>query len=163
AIKVLGMGRFEKLILRFPEAFWDDVDQIQIAGMAGGPFTGWYNLNRVIGQPVLMALNGGAAAAAAGLPLPQQTAQASELLARIYPQRFRPPLAAQASTWWTDPFSRGSYSFTAVGSGDDDRAALSEAIEDRLWLAGEAAHPTLHSTVHGAFASGKAAAQQVLA
>ncbi len=57
-------------------------------------------------------------------------------------------------------FSRGSYSFTAVGSGESDREALSEPIDGRLWLAGEASHPTFHSTVHGGWLSGRAAAEQ---
>lgn len=161
AIDRLGFGRFEKLVLRFDSAFWDDVDQIQVLGQPGRPFSGWYNLNRVSGQPALMALNGGAAAAAVGaMPVRRQTEAASELLAGIYPGRFRPPVAAQASNWWDDEFSRGSYSFTAVGSGEDDREALAEPVDDRLWLAGEAQHPTLHSTVHGAWLSGKAAAEQ---
>lgn len=159
AIDRLGFGRFEKLVLRFDTAFWDDVDQIQI--LDSRPFTGWYNLNRVTGRPALMAINGGAAAAAVGgMDLDRQTAAAAELLAAIYPGRFRPPLAAQASRWWEDEFSRGSYSFTAVGSGEDDRIALAEPVDDRLWLAGEAQHPTMHSTVHGAWLSGRAAAEQ---
>lgn len=163
AIRALGMGRFEKLILRFPAAFWDDVDQIQVLGKPGTPFTGWYNLHRVTGQPALMALNGGAAATAADLSVEQQSAAAADLLARIYPRSFQPPLAAQASNWWSDEFSRGSYSFTAAGSSTADRVALAEPVEGRLWLAGEAAHPTRHSTVHGAFASGAAAAKQACA
>ena len=56
--------------------------------------------------------------------------------------------------------SRGSYSFTAVGSGEADREVLAEPIDGRLWFAGEAAHPTQHSTVHGAGSSGRSAAQQ---
>jgi monoamine oxidase len=163
AIEALGMGRFEKLILRFPDAFWDDVDQIQVLTEPGAPFTSWYNLHRVTGQPALMALNGGAAATAAALPVPQQTAAAADLLARIYPARFQPPLAAQASNWWADEFSRGSYSFTAAGSGIADRVALAEPVDGRLWLAGEAQDPRRHSTVHGAFSSGAAAARQACA
>ncbi len=82
AIEALGMGRFEKPIRRFPEALWDDVDQIQASGEPGAPFTGWYNLNRVTGRPALMALNGGAAATAAGSSVQQQTAAAAELRTR---------------------------------------------------------------------------------
>ncbi len=161
AIKALGFGRFEKLVLRFDTAFWDDVDQIQVAGRPGQPFSGWYNLNRVAGRPALMAINGGAAAAAIdGMPLDRQTALATEVLAAIYPGRFRQPVAAQASGWWADEFSRGSYSFTAVGSGPKDREELAEPVGGRLWLAGEAVHPGLHSTVHGAWLSGRAAAEQ---
>ena len=164
AIEAIGFGRFEKLVLRFDTAFWDDVDQIQVIGRPGDPFTGWYNLNRVVGRPALMALNGGSAAAATdGMALDRQTALATDVLAGIYPGRFRPPVAAQASGWWTDEFSRGSYSFTAVGSGDDDREALAEPVDGRLWLAGEAAHEQFHSTVHGAWLSGEAAAKQATA
>lgn len=163
AISRLGFGRFEKLILRFEDAFWDDVDEIRIAGPPGAPFTGWYNLNRVSGQPVLMALHGGAAAAElGGMPVARQTALAAEGLRRVYSGRFRDPVDAQASDWWTDEFSRGSYSFTAVGSSEDDRVALGEPIEDRLWLAGEAQHPAMHSTVHGAYLSGQAAGQAAI-
>jgi monoamine oxidase len=161
AIQRLGMGRYEKLVLLFDTAFWDDVDQIQVLGRPGEPFTGWYNLNRMAGRPALMSLSGGTAAAKAdGLTLPQKTAAAADQLARIYGDRFRPPVDAQASNWWDDEFSRGSYSFTAVGSGESDREALAEPIDDRLWLAGEASHPTFHSTVHGGWLSGRAAAEQ---
>jgi len=161
AIRRLGMGRYEKLVLLFDAAFWDDVDQIQVLGRPGEPFTGWYNLNRAVGRPALMALSGGAAGAKADdLTLPQKTAAAADQLARIYGDRFRPPVDSQASNWWDDEFSRGSYSFTAVGSGESDREALAEPIDDRLWLAGEASHPTFHSTVHGGWFSGRAAAEQ---
>jgi monoamine oxidase len=164
AIDAIGFGRFEKLVLRFDRAFWDDVDQIGVVGNPGDPFTGWYNLNRVAGQPALMALNGGSAAAAIdGMSLDRQTALATNVLSGIYPGRFRAPVAAQASAWWTDEFSRGSYSFTAVGSGEQDREALAEPIDDRLWLAGEAAQAQFHSTVHGAWLSGEAAAKQATA
>lgn len=161
AIRALGFGRFEKLVLRFDSAFWDDVDQIQVAGRPGQPFSGWYNLNRVAGRPALMAINGGAAAAATdGMTLERQTALAADVLAGVYPGRFRKPLTAQSSSWWTDEFSRGSYSFTAVGSGPKDREELAKPVGGRLWLAGEAVHPELHSTVHGAWLSGRAAAEQ---
>ncbi|MFM8598973.1 MAG: flavin monoamine oxidase family protein [Mycobacterium sp.] len=160
AIERLGFGRYEKLVLRFPDAFADDVDQIQIAD-AGAPFTNWYNLQRFTGEPALMALNGGGAAATIeAMTVGQQTDQAVAMLRRVYGERLSPPTAAQASSWWSDEFSRGSYSFTAVGSGEQDRVALGAAVDGRLWLAGEACHPTLHSTVHGAWLSGKEAAEQ---
>ena len=160
AIDAIGFGRYEKLILQFDEPFWDDVDQISVA--RSGAFTNWYNLERVTGQPVLMALNGGAAAAELeSLPVARQTTLAAETLSGIYGGRFRGPMAAQASDWWSDPFSRGSYSFTAVGSSADHRVVLGESVGGRLWLAGEATHPTLHSTVHGAWLSGENAAEQV--
>ncbi|NBP86226.1 MAG: hypothetical protein EBU54_13955 [Mycobacteriaceae bacterium] len=119
------------------------------------------NLARFTGKPALMALNGGAAAEAVeALTVDQQADRAVAMLRRVYGSRVPTPTAAQASNWWSDEFSRGSYSFTAVGSGDDDRATLSAPVADRLWLAGEASHPTAHSTVHGAWLSGQVAAEQ---
>ena len=160
AIDALGFGRYEKLVLGFDRPFWDDVDQIAIAD--AGPFANWYNLERVTGRPVLMALDGAAAAATLdGLPVAGRRDLAAATLSAVYGSRFRAPLAALASDWWADPFSRGSYSFTAVGSSAADREALGAPVRDRLWLAGEAAHPTLHSTVHGAWLSGRWAAEQV--
>ena len=160
AVERLGFGRYEKLVLSFDEGFADDVDQIQIAD-PGAPFTNWYNLARFTGKPALMALNGGAAAEAVeALTVDQQADRAVAMLRRVYGSRVPTPTAAQASNWWSDEFSRGSYSFTAVGSGDDDRVTLSAPVADRLWLAGEASHPTAHSTVHGAWLSGQVAAEQ---
>lgn len=166
AVDALGFGRFEKLVLRFDTAFWDDgdqseADQILIDGAPGTPFAGWYNLHRATGVPLLMALNGAAAATALdGMPAERRAALAADTLARIYPGRFWAPVAAQSTDWGADEFSRGSYSFTAAGSGDHDREALGEPIADRLWLAGEAVQPQWHSTVHGAWISGAAAARQ---
>lgn len=160
AIDALGFGRYEKLALQFDRPFWDDVDQIAIADR--GPFGNWYNLERVTGSPVLMALNGAAAATSLdGLPVPRRTDLAVAALSAVYGSRFREPTGAVSSDWWADPFSRGSYSFTAVGSSAEDREALGSSVGGRLWLAGEASHPTLHSTVHGAWLSGQWAAEQV--
>lgn len=164
AIERLGFGRFEKLVLRFDSAFWDDADAIEVLLEPGRPFAGWYNLQRAADKPALMALNGGAAAESlSGVPVDGQVQRAMEVLTRLYGERALPPVAAQASAWWDDPFSRGSYSFTAVGSSEEDRAVLGEGIDGRLWLAGEAQHPSRHSTVHGAWMSGQDAARQASA
>lgn len=65
--------------------------------------------------------------------------------------------------WQTDPFSRGAYSYGAVGS---DRAAeeLGSPMEDTLFFAGEATDTSGHTgTVQGAIASGQRAANEILA
>ena len=99
-----------------------------------------------------MAINGGAAAVALdGMPVDRQSALAADMLARIYPGRFRAPVAAQASGWWADEFSRGLIFVHRGGLRAEDQAALAEPVSDRLWFAGEAVHPELHSTVHGAW------------
>lgn len=65
--------------------------------------------------------------------------------------------------WQSDPFSRGAYSYGAVGS-DGAQEALGSPLEDTLFFAGEATDTNGHNgTVHGAIASGHRAAQEILA
>lgn len=70
------------------------------------------------------------------------------------------PLAATG--WLADPWSRGSYSYGMPGHAGD-RAVLAAPIDDRLFFAGEATSPNFFSTAHGAYGSGLAAADAVLA
>jgi monoamine oxidase len=64
--------------------------------------------------------------------------------------------------WGRDPFARGSYSYALPGAADC-RAALAAPLDDRLFFAGEACSQSDFSTAHGAFATGVAAAEQVIA
>lgn len=65
--------------------------------------------------------------------------------------------------WHADPFSRGAYSYTPAGA-LEARSALAEPVGNTLFFAGEATETQGHSaTVHGAIATGRRAAAQVLA
>ncbi len=72
------------------------------------------------------------------------------------------PLDMIRSSWSTDVYARGSYSYLAVGAAPDDRAALAEPIDGRLYLAGEATDREGPATVHGALASGQRAAESII-
>jgi len=64
--------------------------------------------------------------------------------------------------WQNDPFSRGAYSYGAVGS-DGAQQDLASSLENTLFFAGEATDITGHNgTVHGAIASGHRVASQIL-
>jgi monoamine oxidase len=67
-----------------------------------------------------------------------------------------------ATGWGLDPHTLGAYS-CALPGGADQRAVLSEPINERLYLAGEAVHPNWFSTVHGAWESGERAAARAMA
>jgi monoamine oxidase len=73
------------------------------------------------------------------------------------------PSAWQRTRWGDDPWARGSYSYYAVGSSPDDRAALAAPLGGVLFLAGEHTDTANPSTTHGALASGRRAAADVLA
>ncbi len=73
-----------------------------------------------------------------------------------------PRLAASLRTNWSrDPWARGSYSVLAAGSNPEERLVLAEPLEG-LTLAGEAVSSAVPATVHGALASGRAAAQDLV-
>jgi monoamine oxidase len=67
------------------------------------------------------------------------------------------------TSWATDPWSLGSYSFLPVGATPALREALAVPVEDRLFFAGEATSTAAPSTVHGAAETGDLAAASVLA
>ena len=60
AIDMLGMGNMEKVVLRFPEAFWDpDIDLIGYVPEERGRFVEWYNAVHWTGAPILIGFNAG--------------------------------------------------------------------------------------------------------
>ena len=62
------------------------------------------------------------------------------------------------TSWSTDPFAFGSYSYLPVGATPKLRATLSTPVNGRLFFAGEALDSDNPATVHGAAASGRATA-----
>ncbi len=72
-------------------------------------------------------------------------------------------VAAYFHDWDADPFSRGAYSHVKVG-GEGCQQTLGAPIEGTLFFAGEATDISGHNgTVHGAIATGKRAAAEILA
>src|SRR5262249_23108730 len=69
---------------------------------------------------------------------------------------------AHIHNWRRDPFSRGAYSYVAVG-GRKAHSGLAASLDGTLFFAGEATDDSGESgTVAGALASGERAADQVL-
>jgi monoamine oxidase len=64
--------------------------------------------------------------------------------------------------WRRDPFSGGSYSYALPGKAGC-REALARPVNERLFFAGEACSSSDFSTAHGAYLTGVAAAEQVIA
>lgn len=65
--------------------------------------------------------------------------------------------------WDSDPFSRGAYTYVKIG-GEGSQKTLGAPLENKLFFAGEATDISGNNgTVHGAIASGKRAAKEILA
>ena len=71
------------------------------------------------------------------------------------------PVAMVRTSWATDPWAMGSYSYLPVGATPQSRLDLAAPIGARLFFAGEALDPDHPATVHGALHSGLAAAALV--
>ena len=88
AIERIGMGVLDKLYLRFEEAFWDDKSWILTLrdDLPLGQFTQWMNLEKYLGEPILCAFNGGAAALSLADKSDEQVLEtALETLRAAYP------------------------------------------------------------------------------
>jgi monoamine oxidase len=84
-------------------------------------------------------------------------------LAGIFGESIRRRLSFLASSAWVgDRFARGSYSYALPGHAGD-RAVLAAPVDDRLFFAGEACSAHDFSTAHGAYRTGRAAAEAALA
>ena len=169
----LTMGAAVRVVILFREPWW--TDRLRAAprgtslnGMSflhgdRGDVPVWWSLHPVQ-APVLIGWAGGPPAQrlAGRAPAELQDRALSALAANLGVSRRR--LARLVETCWAhdwqhDPFSRGAYSYALVG-GVESARRLARPIGRTLWLAGEAAAPDGRTaTVHGAIASGRAAAQ----
>lgn len=164
AIERLGMGVYDKLFLRFPTIFWDDVEVISRLGTGNGAWATWLNLARVTKAPILCSLRGGDVARhIEGMSDADAVRQAMGSLREIYGSGIPEPIAHRITRWAADPYARGSYSYLAVGSSPDHRRALAAPATPRLCFAGEATSLESSSTVHGALLSGWREAKRLMA
>ncbi|HET9902255.1 MAG TPA: NAD(P)/FAD-dependent oxidoreductase [Xanthobacteraceae bacterium] len=162
AADALPLGLADKLFLHV--AMPDDLPaETRVMGAIDRLATASYHL-RPFGLPVIEAYFGGAHARALEGAGEKGFAQfAIDELAGVFGNAMRKRLRfAAVSAWDRDEFARGSYSYGRVGCGDA-RARLAAAVEDRLFFAGEACSAHDFSTAHGAYRTGVAAAEAVLA
>lgn len=164
AIQRLGMGTLNKIHLRFPRVAWPRhvhafgrIDRSRL-------WAEWVNFVPVNGEPALMGFNAGSRAER----LEQRSdsaiiASAMDALRGTFGRSFPSPLDAHITRWHSDPWSRGSYSSLAPGSTPRDRRALAAPVHERLLIAGEACSVESPAMVHGAYRSGIAAADHLLA
>jgi monoamine oxidase len=161
AADALPLGLADKLFLGI-----DDPDvfppETRLVGATDRTATGTYHL-RPFGRPVIEGYFGGRLARELETEGEEGFARfAVEQIAERLGNGVRKHLRLiAASRWAHDRFARGSYSYARVGHADA-RAALAAAVNDRLFFAGEACSRHDFSTAHGAYRTGREAAEQVL-
>jgi len=163
AIERLGFGSYQKTFLLFEKGTEFLPGQVIRERTEGDPWSEWCNLSDFLGVPMLMAVNAGPAARKAEAMSETELARdAVNALRRFTGMKLPDPRAVLATRWGEDPFTRGAYSYAAVGSGPDQRRDLGEPLDGRVYFAGEATSVEHPSTAHGALLSGRLAARRIL-
>ena len=164
AIDRMGSGVLNKLYLRFPYAFWErDPDVLGFSRPERGGFAVWHNMEKITGQPILMAFSSGQSA----IDIEQRrdaeiVALAMERLRGFYGDGIPEPTDYTITRWHSDPFSLGSYSYFALATELGDRAILAEPVEDKVLFAGEATSDRAFAQVPGAYLTGLREADRIL-
>ncbi|MBI5824416.1 MAG: FAD-dependent oxidoreductase [Chloroflexi bacterium] len=163
AMDRLAMGVLDKVYLKFPEAFWDNsLEGFSYLGEKIGEWSDWMSFVPYVNEPVLLAFHGGAK----GYALEEFSddeiiAGAMQALRVMYGEDIPEPEGFLVTRWGKDPFAFGSYSHIPPFASGDDYDALFEPVDDVLYFAGEATSREYPSTVHGAYLTGVAAAEEM--
>ena len=116
----------------------------QLVGWVGGPAAA-----RLVNQPEHVIIDHALDALADVLGVPRSRIEGALV-------------GTHTHNWHTDPFARGAYSYVTV-NGMDAVRTLAAPVADTLFFAGEATNSDGHTgTVHGAIATGRRAARELL-
>jgi len=171
ALQKIEMGHAVRVALRFRTAFWERICDGRYRDAAffrctGQPFEAYWTQLPVRSELIVAWAGGPKAIALSGASQAERIARALDGFGLLFGE---PELArkefegAVTHDWSHDPFSRGAYSYVAVGGGDA-RAALAAPVDETLFFAGEATSSDGHSgTVNGALETGKRAAREAAA
>ncbi|KAM1617186.1 hypothetical protein TB2_015840 [Malus domestica] len=164
----LGFGVLNKVVLEFPDVFWDDsVDYFGATAeeteLRGQCFMFW-NVKKTVGAPVLIALVVGKAAIdGQNMSSSEHVNHAIVVLRKLFGEASVPnPVASVVTDWGKDPFSYGAYSYVAVGASGEDYDILGRPVENCLFFAGEATCKEHPDTVGGAMMSGLREAVRII-
>ena len=169
AMSFLEMGPVIRVSLCFKEKFWEHdpkMADLSFLFTDDPQFPTWWTSNP-LPYPILTGWAAGPNAKhTAGRSKDEIVTSAVQSLARIMKisqsELRRQMKGSFTHDWQADPFSRGAYSYAAVG-GMDAAAKLAEPVANTLYFAGEATNSDgYNGTVHGAIATGLRAAKELL-
>jgi monoamine oxidase len=168
AIARLGMGNLVKVILTYRKPFWPQ-DQYAFGYLCqpvDGHPTILVNLWKTHRIAALSLTTGGGLARKLEDSTDQEVVDwATRVVRDMFGAAAPPPKPqkVERTRWGQDPFTRGSYSYVAVGSTPADIETLADPVGGRLFFAGEATYRYHWAGAHGAYASGLREAARLLA
>ncbi|XP_041980141.1 spermine oxidase [Aricia agestis] len=180
SIDRLLFGAVDKIFLEYERPFLNpDITEIMLLwespsqpeDISKSWFKKIYSFTKVTETLLLGWVSGKEAEYMESLSMEEVGNVCTKILRKFLNDPFVPePKTCVCTSWKNQPYSRGSYTAIAVGASQGDIESLAQPIfrhvHDKkpvLLFAGEHTHSSFYSTVHGAFLSGQAAAQRLLA
>ena len=156
----LEMGQAMRITFAFRERFWEDKADFSFLHSLGYAVPTWWS-TRPLYAPVLVGWAAGPKFRP-GLNIHDAVGSLAALLGVPEAAVEGQIVTTCFHDWHADPYARGAYSYTPAGA-MGAHAALAEPVENTLYFAGEHTETEGHSgTVHGAIATGRRAARQIL-
>lgn len=166
AIGALGFGNFEKVALRYDEAFWLDAGRTNWIHLGAGgvrEFPIFLDLTSHVGAPALVALCSATFAESLLAESEEATIdRVRTILTAGFGGGLPAPLDAFATRWGSDPLARGAYTYIAVGASPADLDALAAPVGGRLLFAGEHTSALRFGYADGALDTGVREAKRLL-
>ena len=163
AVRTIGVGELNKIVLQFPKRFWPAFPEyfswIEPTGDMCPEFLNHYAYDK---SPVLVGLWSGDAARRM-LKHSDCEIEAAILaqLRQCFGTSVPQPIGTTITRWGRDPFACGAYSYVPVGVCSSEMDVLAAPLNNRLFFAGEATHRMYPNTVHGAWLSGIREAERI--
>lgn len=161
-----GAGVLGKIYLRFPHRFWPDKSKwfgrLPDAPDRRGTFNTFVSHVEETGLPILLSFANGHAAVRYDRELDDEAVKEAALgsLRKMFGHNDVPePEAFVFPRWLSDPWTKGGYSYPAIGSPPEDHCDHARPLGDRVFFAGEATEPVEYGTVHAALWSAEQTAE----
>jgi monoamine oxidase len=165
AIQKVGMNCVNKFLLTWDTAFWNNKQYIVYTPEARDKFDYFVNVKKF--NPSVNALMTFAYADYARQTETMTDAQIiSEIMVHlrdIYGSSIPDPTNMLRTKWQTNINSYGAYSYTAIGTTLQHFDDLAQAMDDKVFFAGEHTNSSYYSTAHGAYLSGIREANKLVA
>lgn len=183
AINRLMFGTVDKIFLEYERPFlnpgisevmllWDDrgLSEDDRQDLSKTWFRKIYSFIKISDTLLLGWISGKAAEYMEQLSTTEVSEVCTSILRRFLNDPFVPaPKHCLRTTWNSQPFTCGSYTSMAVGASQVDIKNLAEPLilqdqpsKTMITFAGEHTHSSFYSTVHGAYLTGRTAAQLLL-
>ena len=164
AINDIQMGNVNKFLLIWNTAFWDtSLQYIGYTSDTKGKFNYFLNMKKFIPDNALMTFAFGDYATVTETMSDSQVKDTiMSNLKNIYGSGIPNPSGFLRTKWGQNINTFGSYSFATNGTTTDDFDFLANAVDNKIFFAGEHTERLHRGTVHGAYLSGIREAEKII-